>query len=124
MTTIGQTLSRRRRELGIPFDDLAVRSGVSVATVKRILGGQIGKASFEHVARVAEAMGVSLVTRQTPAAAVKRAAARRQAERLVGMVQGTSGLEGQAISDKAAEALVRQSVRRLLAGPPRRVWAQ
>ena len=52
-------LDRRRRELGLTFAALSSRSGVSEPTVKRILGGRLGEASFTHVVAIARALGQS-----------------------------------------------------------------
>jgi transcriptional regulator with XRE-family HTH domain len=125
MRRLQEILQKRRTEIGIPYPDLAARSGVSVATAKRILCGQIERASLAHVEAVAKVMGVSLVPREdSPAHKVKERAAYQQANRLVRMVQGTSALESQALDSKQAEQLAHESVHRLMAGSPRRVWAR
>jgi transcriptional regulator with XRE-family HTH domain len=124
MAIVLERMRKRRKELGIPYVDLAARSGVSVATVKRIFSGQLGRATLAHVDAVAEAMGLSLSVREVcPAEEFKERAAREKAARLVRMVQGTSTLEAQAVSKKHAKRLARESVHRLMAGSPRRVWA-
>lgn len=124
MTILLEKMRKRRRELGISYVDLAARSGVSVATVKRILSGQVGGASLSHVDAVAQAMGLSLSAREVcPADEFKERAAREKAARLVRMVQGTSALEAQAISEKHAKRLTNESIHRLMAGSPRRVWS-
>lgn len=124
MLAIQQKLRQRRRQLGITYAQLAARSGVSPATAKRIVNGDISAVSIGHVVAVATVMGLSLIAAEDATAeSVKERAAREQARRLVKMVQGTSALESQAVSDKEADRLTRQSVHRLMAGPPRRIWA-
>jgi transcriptional regulator with XRE-family HTH domain len=124
MNPLQQQLAKRRKELGIPYAALAARSGVSVATAKRILSGQLGNASFDHVAAIARAMGLALgLVEESSATDYREEAARQQARRLVRMVQGTAGLEAQAVDAKAAKKMERESVHRLMAGSPRRVWA-
>jgi hypothetical protein len=39
------------------------------------------------------------------------------------MVQGTSGLEAQAVDREALEQMIRRTTHELLAGPKRRLWA-
>jgi transcriptional regulator with XRE-family HTH domain len=125
MANLQERLKTRRNELGIPFPDLAARSGVSIATVKRILGGSFDRASFKHVAAIATAMGLDLDLREhCSARQVKERVAKQQAMRLVNMVQGTSALESQAVSSDQLENMVSESFNRLMAGPSRRVWAQ
>jgi len=116
-------LSRRRREIGMPYSALAHRSGVSEPTVKRILGGHGGAASFENVAAVARALGVTIESGEADAEQVCREQARRKAEQIARLVQGTSGLEAQAVSAATYRLLVDRSYRELLAGPRRRLWA-
>lgn len=125
MSTLQAKLRKRRKELGIPYEDLAARSGVSVATAKRMLSGSLESATLKHIAAVASAMGMSLEIREeSPAVDLKEEAARQQASRLVRMVQGTSALEAQAVDDRQLDKMQRESVHRLMAGSPRRIWAQ
>lgn len=105
---------------------LAVRSGVSEPTVKRMLGGRADAgagASFAHVAAVAEALGMPLTAEPVDADAMRLAAAREKAERIARLVQGTSALEAQAVDEAEYRRLVERSVHELLAGPPRRLWS-
>lgn len=111
------------------FAALAVRSGVSEPTVKRMLGGRVdaagggGGASFAHVAAVAEALGMPLTAEPVDADDMRLAAAREKAERIARLVQGTSALEAQAVDEAEYRRLVERSVHELLAGPPRRLWS-
>ncbi len=124
MAAFQSKMQRRRRELGISYPDLAALSGVSEATVKRIIHGQIESASMKHVAAVAVAMGLSLDMREDCSAMdVKEKAAERQANRLLRMVLGTSALEAQPVSDKQAETMKRDAVHKLMSGSSRRLWA-
>ena len=127
MTMIGSNLSERlaerRRRLGMSFPALAERSGVSEPTVKRILGGRLGEASFVHVAAVAEALGAPLGVDATDPDVFRVSVARAKAERAARLVQGTSELEAQGVDADAYRSLVERSTHDLLAGPPRRLWA-
>lgn len=125
MFTLQQQLQKRRQELGIPYLDLAARSGISIATAKRIVCGELENASLKHISAVAEVMGLSIEMREERSAfQTKEIAAAGQAERLVRMVQGTSTLEAQAVSEDQLDKMRRESVHRLMAGSPRRIWAQ
>jgi len=117
-------LDKRRRELGISFELLARRSGVSLPTVQRILSGQYPTASFSNVVAIAESLGlgVCFASKADPRK-MRREQAQRKARKLVSLVQGTSGLEGQAVDRKTVEAMVEQTAHELLAGSRRKLWS-
>lgn len=118
-----KTLQRRRRRLGMPYAVLARRSGVSEPTLKRMLQGADGK--MASVAQVAAALGMELnLTAKTSVMQMQEAQARRKAEQLVAMVQGTSALEAQAVQSSTLEDLTRRTEHELMAGSKRRLWAE
>ena len=102
---------------------LAARSGVSEPTVKRILGGHLGEASFANVAAVAAALGAPFELAAIDVEAFRRQQARTKAEAIARLVQGTSALEAQALYRVAYERLVERTYHELLAGSGRRLWA-
>ena len=116
-------LDRRRRELGLTFAALSSRSGVSEPTVKRILGGRLGEASFTHVVAIARALGSPISADPQDVDEMVREQARRKAEGIARLVQGTSALEAQAVDDAEYRRLVDRSFHELLAGSRRRLWA-
>lgn len=115
-------LDARRRELGMSVPALAKRSKVSTATVNRILAGRYGSASHANVAAVARALGVRLFGRPRDPEHIRQEAAKRKARWLVKLVQGTSGLEAQAVRPEVLRRMVKETVRELLAGSSRRLW--
>ena len=120
-----EKLESRRRELGLSQSALAERSGVSLPTVQRILSGHSSAASFENVVGIAQAMGMQMdVVPIFPAHEILEQQARKKAERLVGMVQGTSALETQAVSSWHIGQMINKTVHELLAGSRRRLWAE
>jgi len=54
---------------------------------------------------------------------LKRQQAELKAKKLVALVQGTSGLKGQAVDKTAVESMVEQTTHELLAGSKRRLWS-
>jgi transcriptional regulator with XRE-family HTH domain len=119
-----KSLDERRRELGLSYELLSKRCRVSRPTVQRILSGQNAAASFANVVAIAESLGIGLRFESTvDARDLKRKQAEQKARKLVGLVQGTSGLEGQAVDAKAAKSMVKQTTRELLAGPKRKLWS-
>lgn len=122
-TRTDNPLALRRSQLGMSAAVIAARSGVSVATVRRILAGHLGEASFANVSAVADALGAPLQLQAGDPHEFRQHEARRKAERLARLVQGTSALEGQAVGSDAYRRIVERSYHELLAGPARRLWA-
>lgn len=117
------SLNARRRALGLTHAALAARSGVSEPTVKRILGGHLAEASFANVSAVLDALGLSLQTGEVSVREMREHQARRKAEEIARLVQGTSALESQAVDDATYRELVERTYHELLAGPARRLWS-
>jgi transcriptional regulator with XRE-family HTH domain len=127
-------LDSRRRELGIPYSALAEMSGVSQPVIQRLLSGKLEAPRFPSVMAVARALGLydlriledgsikfdSRVDAQT----YRAQQARQKAKKLVGMVQGTSGLEGQAVSQVDYESMIERTIHELLAGSNHRLWSR
>ncbi len=118
-----ERLQTRRKMLGIGFQSLASRSGVSIPTVKRIFGGQIAAASFGNIAAIAEALGLSFELGESSVDALCRQQARKKAMQVARLVQGTSALESQAVGKDTYKRMVEKSFREILAGPKRKLWA-
>ena len=118
-----ERLQNRRKMLGIGFQSLASRSGVSIPTVKRIFGGQIAAASFGNIAAIAEALGLSFELGESSVDALCRQQARKKAMQVARLVQGTSALESQAVGKDTYKRMVEKSFREILAGPKRKLWA-
>jgi transcriptional regulator with XRE-family HTH domain len=122
--TLLKELDKRRRDLGLSCELLSRRSGVSLPTVQRILSGRHRTASFSNVVAIAESLGlgVGFFSKVDPRK-MKRDQASRKARKLVGLVQGTSGLEGQAVDRETVESMVEQTTHELLAGSNRKLWS-
>ncbi len=116
-------LDVRRRHLGMSRAMLARRAKVSIPTVHRILTGKEDAPSVQTVEVLASALGMSIQLVETiDAETLREQQAHRRAARMVGMVQGTMGLEAQALGSREVELLQRRNVHRLLAGSGRRLW--
>src|SRR5947207_1046348 len=99
----------RRRRLGMSYGALAERCGVSEPTVKRILGGRAGGASFANVAALAAALGISIEFGECDPDDVRRERAQEKAQALARMVQATSALESQVVDAKEFRLLVERT---------------
>ena len=120
-----KVLNTRRKQLGMSYAVLADRSGVSEPTVHRVLSGAWHGARYSNVVAIADALGLApSFADSVRAVDLREQQARQKAQRLVGIVQGTSGLEGQAVDERTIERMVRQTVHELLTGTKRKLWAE
>lgn len=123
LSNLAERLADRRERLGMTYPSLAERSGVSEPTVKRVLAGRIAEASFENVAAIADALGMPLMADPIDVEDFREQVARQKAERVARLVQGTSALEAQAVDADQYRKLVERSMRELLTGSRRLLWA-
>jgi transcriptional regulator with XRE-family HTH domain len=124
-STLLNELDQRRRDLGLSYELLSKRCGVSRPTVQRILSGRHAAASLANILAIAESLGLGLrFDSKVEPRKLKRDQAERKAKKLVALVQGTSGLEGQAVDSKAMESMVKQTTHELLAGSKRKLWSE
>jgi transcriptional regulator with XRE-family HTH domain len=123
--TIFKRLNERRQDLGMSCAALAKATGLSLRTVQRVLSGEEKDPGFRTVSALAEALGASLrLQAEADLNTLRRDQAERKAERIVALVKGTSALEGQAVDGETEKALRERTVRDLLAGSNRKLWAE
>jgi transcriptional regulator with XRE-family HTH domain len=116
-------LELRRHRLRMSKAAVAKRSGVPRATVDRILSGNEKSPRISSLRAIAKALGVEVELRETMSAQqFRKAQAIAKAKRVAGLVQGTMGLESQAVDQHALDEMVDQTASELLAGSPRRLW--
>jgi len=123
-------LDRRRHDIGMSKKELAARARIPMATLNRILSGQEKRLAFDKVCTLARALGVvihvgSTTTIEEPETAfeLRQNQARQKAERVARMVQGTMGLESQAVDSADLKEMVEQATCELLAGSRRKLWS-
>ena len=115
---------KRRQELGMTFEALSKRSEVPVSTLKAIFKKGVEHATFANVVAIAEALGVDIeFANEMDSYQLLHQQAVKKARELVGMVQGTSGLESQAVGQNQIDMMIQQLVHKLMAGSPRKLWA-
>ena len=122
--TLSTRLNNRRKKLGLSCAALAGRTGLSLRTVQRIMSGEEGDPGFSTVASLCEAMGMRLEFGEIDVAGLRRKQAEQKADRIVAMVQGTSGLESQALAKRTLRDLREKTVIQLLAGSNHKLWAK
>ncbi len=124
LSDIARTFRVRRESLRMSVSELADRSGVSHATVQRVLSGTETTSRFDNVAAIARALGMDLfASEKCSHHEFREQQAREKARKLVGMVQATSGLESQAVGQPSLQSMVQQTTHELLAGSSRKLWS-
>lgn len=124
-----QFLERRRRDLGLSKAAVAARANVSLPTVNRLLAGNERRLTLVTVEAVARVLGVVVhlgasagFEEVESAFEIRKKQAAKKARRLVGMVQGSMGLEAQAVSPDKLDQMMQQTACELMAGSPRKLW--
>lgn len=121
--TTGPSLDERRRELRMTIPQLARRSGISTATVARVLRGE-PTVAMGHACAVANALGMQVgLSPRVSVDSLLRQAAHTKAQRAVALVQATSSLEGQGLSRHEFDAMVERTARELQAAGGKTLWA-
>jgi len=116
-------LDERRRELRMTIPQLARRSGISTATVARVLRGE-PTVAMGHVCAVADALGMQVWVRpRLSVDSLVRRAAKAKARRAAALVQATSALEAQGLSRHQFDAMVDRTARELQAAGGKTLWA-
>ena len=124
LSTIAGAFRLRRQELQMSLTELAARSGVSHATVQRVLSGIETTSRFDNLVAIADALGMELsATQRCSPQEFREEQAQQKARKLVGMVQATSALESQAVGGTKIQGMVQQTTHELLAGSSRRLWS-
>jgi len=124
------SLDRRRRRLGMPKTLAAVRAGLSLATVNRLLSAGEKRPRLDSVSALAGALGLEVVIGDRPrvravesAISFRERQARAKARRLVEIVQGSMALEAEGVPAEIVSEMERETVHELLAGSARRLWS-
>ncbi len=116
-------LQQRKQELGLSNAVLSRRSGVSISTVERVFAGRGEGVSIGRIQKIAEALEAEVRSIPTADAdTVLDERARRIARSVVSSVQGSMGLETQAVSEEQLNRMIKQTVHELRAGPKRMLW--
>lgn len=120
--SLSTLLKGRVNELEMSISDLARRSGVSRATVIRILSDNDPHYSTSNLQAILTALGMSMDLEATPAEQFKESIAMQKAQRLIALTQGNVALESHAVSATSAEQLLNATKARI-ATSSRKLWA-
>jgi transcriptional regulator with XRE-family HTH domain len=122
---ISSRLNERREKLGLSCAVLAKRAGISLRSVQRILSGEETNPGFATVTSLARELGVGVrFEDEVDVRTIRRQQAERKAARILALVQGTSALEAQGLDRETLRDLREKTIHELLAGSPRRLWAE
>lgn len=113
---------QRRKALGLSSAAVARRAQVSLRTVQRIMSGDGSNATLSTLTRIADVLGIELAVKSLDLNEVRRRQAEAKARQLVGLIQGTMGLEASALDAASLDDLRDKTVRDLLRGSNRRLW--
>ena len=115
-------LDQRRVALGMSRCELARQAGLGLRTVQRVLSGEDASPEFATILAITSVLGATLRLEGEDPNSARLRQAERKADRLASMLQGTSGLEAQAVDDQSLQAIKQQMVCALLAGSSRKLW--
>jgi transcriptional regulator with XRE-family HTH domain len=124
-------LDRRREDIGMSKKQLATRARIPIATLNRVLSGKEKRLAIDKIGALAGALGVVVHVGSTMALEelespfeLCQKEAKRKAARVVRMVQGTMGLEAQALDANDVKDMVEQTTCELMAGSRRKLWSE
>ena len=118
-------LDRQRRALKMPLDVVAEQSGVSRATVCRVLVEKNTSARIENVMAIAGVLGATFEIHVQEPEKLVEWYVQEQAKQLVQMVQGTMALESQGITDQNhLNELVDVAAAEIRNKPRKKMWAR
>ena len=120
--SLSSLLKSRINELEISISDLARRSGVSRATVIRILSGKDEQYSVSNLQAVLTALGMKMDLSAIPAKRFNDSIAAQKAQRLIALTQGNVALESQAVSEASAKEHL-EATKKRIASSSRKLWA-
>jgi len=104
------------------ISDLARRSGVSRATVIRILGRKGEHYSVSNLQAVLAALGMKMDLVAIPAKQFRDSVATQKAQRLIALTQGNVAIESQAVSAASAQKHL-ETTKARIASSSRKLWA-
>jgi hypothetical protein len=114
----------RREQLGMSCAVIAARSSLSLRTVQRVLSGEETDPGFLTVTSMASALGLSMRFEGEDVDTMQKRRAEEKANQIVGMLQGSFALEAQALPEDVLKSMKDKTMRELLAGSRRRLWAE
>ena len=115
-------LKKQKEALSIPYESIASRAGVGVATVKRAFTGH--DISLDTLDKIAVALGCEIdIKPKQSAKLLYQAQIEKKAQEIVGRVIQTSALENQSPQSKTQQKMLLQAKAMISKMPKSQVWA-
>ena len=115
-------LKKQKEALSIPYEAIASRSGLGIATVKRAFSGH--DISLDSLDKIAVALGCEIAIKPKQSAkALYQAQIEKRAHEIVNRVIQTSALENQSPSDEAQKKMLIQAKAMIAKMSKSQVWA-
>lgn len=121
-TLILTELKKQKEALSIPYEAIASRSGLGIATVKRAFSGH--DISLDTLDKIAVALGCEIAIKPKQSAkALYQAQIEKKAHEIVNRVIQTSALENQSPRSEAQNKMFSQAKAMISKMPKSQVWA-
>ncbi len=115
-------LKKQKEALSIPYEAIATRSGLGIATVKRAFSGH--DISLDTLDKIAVALGCEIAIKPKQSAkALYQAQIEKKAHEIVNRVIQTSALENQSPRSEAQNKMFSQAKAMISKMPKSQVWA-
>jgi transcriptional regulator with XRE-family HTH domain len=120
--TIYELLKTRQKNMQMPYETIANKAGLGIATVKRFFSG--GNASISTVERIASVLGCDIsISSKSSAEVLLERQIEKKALFVVSRVMKTSALEQQKPNDKAFEKMLEKAKERIRKMPKSQIWS-
>ncbi|MGB3962732.1 MAG: helix-turn-helix domain-containing protein [Sulfurimonas sp.] len=114
-------LKNQKEALSIPYESIALRSGVGIATVKRAFAGS--DISFDTLEKIAMALDCELsIKPKHSAKSLYKSQVEKKAQEIVARVMQTSALEDQAVGSEAQKKMLTQAKAMIAKMPKSQIW--
>lgn len=120
-TLILNELKSQKEALGIPYESIATRAGIGIATVKRTFAGS--DISFDTLEKIAMALDCELsIKPKHSAKSIYKSQVEKKAREIVERVIQTSALEDQAVGNEAQKKMLTQAKAMIAKMPKSQIW--
>ncbi len=120
-TLILNELKSQKEALCIPYESIATRAGIGIATVKRTFAGS--DISFDTLEKIAMALDCELsIKPKHSAKSLYKSQVEKKAQEIVERVMQTSALEDQALGSEAQKKMLTQAKAMITKMPKSQIW--
>ncbi|MGE4511195.1 MAG: helix-turn-helix domain-containing protein [Sulfurimonadaceae bacterium] len=114
-------LKNQKEALSIPYESIATRAGIGIATVKRTFAGS--DVSFATLEKIAVALDCELsIKPKHSAKSLYKSQVEKKAQEIVERVMQTSALEDQALGSEAQKKMLTQAKAMIAKMPKSQIW--